>query len=165
MSQPPAPERGNRSLLIIVIVLLLVIICGGGVPVVGILAAIAIPNFVQMQYRAKRAEIPANVDGIRVALLAYDAAFDTYLAVPEPVPVDPAYLGKLPNDWVLGSNFDELDWRPDGQVRGTYWVELSPDGLDFTVYGACDVDGDGEPAIYTATGDFAATLETASFVY
>ena len=31
------------------------------VAIIGILAAIAIPNFVAMQYRAKRAEVPSNV--------------------------------------------------------------------------------------------------------
>ena len=31
------------------------------IAIIGILAAIAIPNFIEMQYRAKRAEIPANV--------------------------------------------------------------------------------------------------------
>ena len=50
------------------------------VAIIGILAAIAIPNFVEMQYRAKRAEIPANVDGIKTAEMAYDAAFDTFIA-------------------------------------------------------------------------------------
>ena len=46
------------------------------VAIIGILAAIAIPNFVDMQYRAKRAEVPSNVDGIKTAQIAYDAAFD-----------------------------------------------------------------------------------------
>ena len=50
------------------------------VAIIGILAAIAIPNFVAMQYRAKRSEVPSNVDGIKTAELAYDAAFDTYSA-------------------------------------------------------------------------------------
>ena len=50
------------------------------VAIIGILAAIAIPNFVEMQYRAKRAELPANVDGIKTAEMGYDAAFDTYRA-------------------------------------------------------------------------------------
>ena len=51
------------------------------VAIIGILAAIAIPNFVDMQYRAKRAEVPGNVDGIKTAQIAYDAAFDKYIEV------------------------------------------------------------------------------------
>ena len=50
------------------------------VAIIGILAAIAIPNFVDMQYRAKRAEVPSNVDGIKTAELAYEASFDQFVA-------------------------------------------------------------------------------------
>ena len=32
------------------------------VAIIGILAAVAIPNFVAMAYRAKRAEVPPNVE-------------------------------------------------------------------------------------------------------
>ena len=41
------------------------------VAIIGILAAIAIPNFLAMQLRAKRAELPSNLDGIRTAEKAY----------------------------------------------------------------------------------------------
>ena len=34
------------------------------VAIIGILAAIAIPNFITMQLKAKRGELPGNVDGI-----------------------------------------------------------------------------------------------------
>ncbi len=54
--------------------------------VVGLLAAIAIPSMLQMGWRAKRAEVPSNVDGIRAAELAYAAAFDSYLGIPDPTP-------------------------------------------------------------------------------
>ena len=49
------------------------------VAIIGILAAIAIPNFVAMQLKAKRSEVPSNVDGIKTAEVAYEAAFDAYL--------------------------------------------------------------------------------------
>jgi len=44
------------------------------VAIIGILAAIAIPNFVEMQLKAKRAELPGTVDGIKASQLGYDAA-------------------------------------------------------------------------------------------
>lgn len=157
--------RSNRTLLLVIIALLLLILCGGAVPVVGILAAIAIPNFIEYQLRAKRAELPMSVDGIKTAQLAYDAAFDTFLAIPEPVPLDPLMLGDRAVDWPDGTKFDELGWSPYGQVRGTYWVEVSADGTDFTVHGLCDIDGDGDPAHYTATKTTHATMETGSRVY
>ena len=77
------------------VILLLVSIFG-----VGILAAIAIPNFVEMQLRAKRAELPANVEGIRTAELAAYAASGAYIAVPELAPRPLDELDKLQVDWV-----------------------------------------------------------------
>ena len=49
------------------------------VAIIGILAAIAIPNFIAMQLKAKRSEVPGNVDGIKTAEISYDAAFDAYV--------------------------------------------------------------------------------------
>ena len=44
------------------------------VAIIGILAAIAIPNFVAMQSKSKRPEVPGNVDAIKTAELArFDA--------------------------------------------------------------------------------------------
>jgi type II secretory pathway pseudopilin PulG len=163
MSDPQ--PRSNRPLLIVIIVLLLVILCGGTVPVVGILAAIAIPNFVVMQSRAKRAEVPVNVDGIKTAEIAYEAAFDTFVPVTEPVPVQAWEVGRELHAWPVGTRFDDLGWSADGMVRGTYWVEVSPDGEDFTVYGICDVDGDGDAATFTATREQHATLQTYDRTY
>jgi len=165
MTTPSDKPRSNRALLIVIIALLLLILCGGTVPVVGILAAIAIPNFMVYQQRAKRAEIPSFVEGIRAAQIAHGAVFDGYLAIPEPVPLDPLMLSDRPVDWPSGTGFDELGWEPVGSVYGTYWVEVSSDGSDFTVHGLCDVDGDGDPAHYTATRNTRATLETMNHVY
>lgn len=113
------------------------------VAIIGILAAIAIPSYVTMQYRAKRAELPPNLKAISTAELAYEAAFDGFLAVPSYVP--DATPGKTPRDWVLGSNFDTLGWRPDGAVRGSYRVQDAPAG-DFTADAISDIDADGVQA-------------------
>ncbi|MDG1000848.1 MAG: prepilin-type cleavage/methylation domain-containing protein, partial [Pseudomonadales bacterium] len=51
------------------------------VAIIGILAAIAIPNFVEMQYKAKRAEIPSNVKAIKEAQEIYNSEEDAYLVV------------------------------------------------------------------------------------
>lgn len=131
------------------------------VAIIGILAAIAIPNFVSMQYRAKRAEVPANVDGIKTAELAYDAAFDRFInstAWPAGTP------GKQQVEWIPGSNFDTLGWAPDGRVRGQYSV-VTISSTDFTVTGVCDVDGDGAQARYTSTKSTNSVLATLQSIY
>jgi type IV pilus assembly protein PilA len=138
------------------------------VAIIGILAAIAIPNFVEMQYRAKRAEIPANVDGIKTAELGYDAAFDTFIAAT----VHPTgTLGKTAQDWAGGNTgFQTLGWAPDGQVRGAYGVEVEPasatvPGGNFTVTGEGDIDADGVKSQYTATKSINTTFNVANDTY
>ena len=135
------------------------------VAIIGILAAIAIPNFVAMQLKAKRAEVPSNVDGIKTAELAYDAAFDGYVEAPDYPGV--ATLSKQQQQWVEASavGFNSIGWKPDGDVRGTYEVG-APSPMDILVTGQCDVDDDGaEIAEYTATTSINANLNTDSNWY
>ena len=131
------------------------------VAIIGILAAIAIPNFVDMQYRAKRAEVPSNVDGIKTAELAYEASFDAFV---EHFSFHPnSSPNKQQRSWTSGSSFDTLGWGPDGDVRGSYNVATG--GTDFYVGGNCDVDGDGNSAFYSATKTINATMATLSNTY
>jgi len=132
------------------------------VAIIGILAAIAIPNFVDMQYRAKRAEVPGNVDGIKTAQIAYDAAFDTYIQVSSYKPS--STVGKTQKDWDSGTGFDTLGWNPDGKVRGAYKV-TSKSSTDFLVTGICDVDGDSSNANFTATKSINTTMNSGQNVY
>lgn len=115
--------------------------------IIGILAAIAIPNFSAMQKRAKRSELPTNVDGIKTAELGYEAIYDEFVSVGTTMPRPTPDKQSVP--WLVGSSFDDLGWSPDGLVRGVYLVKTNT--TDFKVQGACDVDGDGVQAIYTAT--------------
>ena len=111
------------------------------VAIIGILAAIAIPNFVAMQLKAKRSEVPANLHGIKVAELAYDAAFDEFVnAIAKPASTP----GKLARTWVVSSDgFSSIGWKPDGEVRGSYAVSGSGP-TDFLATASCDVDGDAQ---------------------
>ena len=43
---------------------------------VGIAAAVAIPNFISMQYKSKRAEVLMNVRAIKTAQIAYMQDYD-----------------------------------------------------------------------------------------
>lgn len=125
------------------------------VAIIALLASIAIPNFMEAQFRAKRAEVAPNVTGIMNAQVAYDAAHDQYLVVewaPSAIP-----SGKVAVDWPTDHpGFTELGWSPDGKVRGVYAVttvndRASQKDADFVVTGRCDVDGALAEAWYTAT--------------
>ena len=124
------------------------------VAIIGILAAIAIPNFVDMQYRAKRAEVPSNVDGIKTAELAYEASFDAFV----PAADTPGSVGKAQRSFSGGgaASYTTLGWGPDGDVRGSYAVATT--ATDFTVTGRCDVDGDSSEASYQSTKETNAVL-------
>jgi len=132
------------------------------VAIIGILAAIAIPNFVDMQYRAKRAEVPGNVDGIKTAQIAYDAAFDTYIQVESWKPDET--IAKTQRTWADADKFDTLGWGPDGKVRGRYKV-TSKSSTDFLVTGECDVDDDDTHANFTATKSINTKMNTGASIY
>jgi type IV pilus assembly protein PilA len=137
------------------------------VAIIGILAAIAIPNFVAMQLKAKRGEIPSNVDGIKTAQMAYDAAFDGYVSC-ETAPREDSSLNKSLVDWTTNTGFTDIGWKPDGQVRGNYAVAAassSTSAADMTVTGHSDVDADGTTAEYTATANINSTLNTSKDAY
>ena len=131
------------------------------VAIIGILAAIAIPNFVAMQYRAKRAEVPSNVDGIKTAQVGYEAAFDVFV---EASWHPSSSVSKTTAAWTSGSEFDTLGWAPDGEVRGAYMV-ATLSSTDFEVSGQCDVDGDATNSSYTATKSINAGMTTANDIY
>lgn len=137
---------------------------------VGVFAAIAIPNFVMMQLKAKRAEVPTHVDAIAAAERAWFAANGSYLACgTEEQAV--ALVGKEPRAWAedpAAECFAKLGWQPDGPVRGGYWVIAGTDEEGqpaFVAFGASDVDGDGDVAVYRAFADQAAELTTEENVF
>ena len=143
---------------------LILLVVGGlvGLWFAGVFAAIAVPNFVEMQNKARRAETVGNVAGIRTAELAYEAAYDGYLSVGSESAARAALTAE-PHEWQSSPEWEQLGWRPDGKVRGGYWVEATPTG--FTVHGLVDADGDGVPAEYIATERQEATLVSPSDVY
>lgn len=124
------------------------------VAIIGILAAIAIPNFVAMQLKAKRAEVPGNTDGIKTAEQAYDAAYDGFLAATVQPQAD-GNLDKSQEFWADNyTDWTSLGWKPDGSVRGNYMVTVTSTASstnDFTVTGKADVDNDNTLSEFTAT--------------
>ena len=63
------------------------------VAIIGSLAAIAIPNFLNYQKKAKQSEAKVNLGAIRTLAEAYRAEHDTYLPAGATVPYDPVVLG------------------------------------------------------------------------
>lgn len=128
------------------------------VAIVGLLAAIAIPNFVSYQARARRSEAFANLTSLARAQKSYQAENDSFIdsgtTAAVTLPDYPSYGGlgttKMPWDAASSGFFDQVGWAPEGQVFYTYESNASLTGasgctctLCFTLAAHGDVDGDG----------------------
>lgn len=110
------------------------------VAIIGILAAIAIPNFLRFQLKAKSSEGKVNIAAIRTAEVSYNSEFQSYVAcdlspatVPNGTKADFAAQGGPP------AGFDILGWAPEGQVYFAYQVITGNNA--YTVGAQANIDG------------------------
>ena len=95
------------------------------VAMIGILAAIAIPNFITYQARARRSEAFANLSALARAQKGYYAESGTYLdtattpggTLPDPTPYGGLGTHKMTWDAASAAFFDRAGWSPEGQVH------------------------------------------------
>jgi type IV pilus assembly protein PilA len=114
------------------------------VAVVGILAAIAIPNYLRFQMRSQAGEGKINVSSIKTAELGYFAEYGTYIeCTASPAATPPG--AKTP--WVDNGGFGRVGWAPEGDVAFIYGVVVGPSGgaqyNHFTAEAVSDLDRDG----------------------
>ncbi len=120
------------------------------VAIIGILAAIAIPNFLRFQLKSKSSEGKVNIAAVRTAEESYLAEFGNYVsatASPNAIPG----TGKAAFVNVDGANagFDQLGWSPEGQVFFQYEVNYaSATPSAYTITAAADIDGDGTNQVW-----------------
>jgi len=129
---------------------------------IGFAGAIAGPKFGAIQQREARAEVPRNLDAIRLAELAYYEEAGSFVAVPR-TPTEMPASG--PADWPENTVFDTIDWRPHEATSGVYWVVVTDEGANFEVHGLIDADGDGVPAHYVANRAERAWMLSANNIY
>ena len=114
------------------------------VAIIGILAAIAIPNFRNYTLKSKRAELPTNLKAIKTAEVAYQAENDTF----QTLNAAPAgNVGTQKRSWAGYADFNAIGWQPSGAVYGSYSTASANNTL---VQGLAnsDIDGDGSQASY-----------------
>jgi len=145
------------------------------VAIIGVLASIAIPSFINYQLTAKRAEAFANLSSMAKAQKSYFAEFNTFVDVlAEPlgglgVPPTTVKRDKTPIDVA----FAVVGWTPDGDVFFDYDT-ATPNGPGsgnctctescFTAAAYGDLDGDSRLSVvlYThpdAVGQFCETAQ------
>ena len=98
--------RGNNSKGFTLIELMIV------VAIIGVLAAIALPNFLRFQCRATQSEAKTNLGGIRVCQEAYFAEHKKY-----------------------GNNFAGMGFAPKGRVKYSYTTSGNTEGFTATAIG------------------------------
>ena len=93
------------------------------VAIIGILAAIAIPNFIKFQLRSKAGESKVNLAAIRTAEESYFAEAGTYMDMP---PTPAAFVPGLKTPFVPVCPNPLPVWAPGGQ--GNCWIGWQPEG-------------------------------------
>jgi type IV pilus assembly protein PilA len=132
------------------------------VAIIGILAAIAIPNFLRYQLRAKASEMRENVGSIWKSQEALKAGDVTLVVGGTTLAGTYAGLGLLPtacalgsikNDWLPADYAiaQQVDWIIQGATYGCYYTgttafTLGTPGAHLTVYSETDIDGDADAA-------------------
>jgi len=121
------------------------------VAIIGILAAVAIPNYSRFQIKAKETEAKLNLKSIELGQEAYFIEYDGYVR-------QTSSLGKAPTnakqEWksdVTGTGFAVIGWQPkDGMIYYQYALAAGT-GAGYTATATGDLDGIGEKSIWTVT--------------
>ena len=116
------------------------------VAIIGILAAIAIPNFLRYQLRAKFSELPTNVTAIFKSQQAIRQS-ERLGGVYQNLAVIPT--GRTPSSIKMTwANADRqaanvIDWMVEGSTYGNYKANNAAAGVVLSVGAQSDIDGDG----------------------
>jgi type IV pilus assembly protein PilA len=121
------------------------------VGIIGLLSAIAIPNFISYQARSRRSEAYVNLAAIARIQSAYYAEQGEYYEAgswPDFVTLYGGDLSTRKMEWDAASEaaFADLGWRPEGQVFYVYDTNTGATACTcsvcFTATAAGDVDND-----------------------
>jgi uncharacterized RDD family membrane protein YckC len=127
-------------------------IAGGGVGLVlsiGVVAAVAIPNYYRYQLRAKEAEAQQTLRALHAAELRHFASTGAYLELE--VPAGPPGQARIA--WTSGEQAaaETIGWSVGGVSQVTYRVAVgeTEDGTQaFSTCAESDLDGDGSVAAW-----------------
>jgi len=126
------------------------------VAIIGILAAIAIPNFLNFRLKAKASEAKSNLGAVRSTEVAYFAEWNMWVGNQGLTPVGGRTGNGSKVPWDPNTRFSILGFAPEGQVFFDYNLEgaLWPSQADgFTSNAEGDLDASGDVSIYTISSE------------
>jgi type IV pilus assembly protein PilA len=125
-------RRGGFTLIELMIV----------VAIIGILAAIAIPNFLKFQLRSKTGEAKTNLAALRTAEEGYFAEYGVYITAPDYPGAGTVTSAK--QIWAAPvAGFDTVGWGPEGEVYYSYIASNTANTGIYSLGAVGDLDGDG----------------------
>lgn len=135
------------------------------VAIIGILAAIAIPNFLRFQLKSKTAEAKTNIGAIKITQEAWKAENDFYAnCVANPVAVTATGAKQA---WVLGgatTGWPEVGYQPSSTVY--YQYQVATGGVANTaIVGGIAIGSAGTEMAIGAVSDLDADKANGEFGY
>jgi prepilin-type N-terminal cleavage/methylation domain-containing protein len=123
------------------------------VGIIGLLSAIAIPNFISYQARSRRSEAYVNLGAVARLQSGYHAEQGEFFeagAWPDYVAHGGLSTDKMEWDALSEAAYADLGWRPEGKVFYAYDTNTGATPCTctrcFTATAAGDVDSDGLPS-------------------
>jgi type IV pilus assembly protein PilA len=134
-------RRGGFTLIELMIV----------VAIIGILAAIAIPNFLRFQLKAKSSEGKTNLAAIRTAEESYFAEYGIYVSSEQSPKVLLNNQKAVFSHNTANEGFDVVGWEPEGMVYFNYSVNILAN--DFTAAAVANIDAEDDPQYWGYSTD------------
>jgi type IV pilus assembly protein PilA len=132
------------------------------VAILGILSAIAIPNFIHYQLQAKTTESKNNLSAISKNEVVYKAEMDGYVAIaPTPANATPEKTSWIivPAAGLIAGggigSFEDIGFRPVSTVYYTYAVAVGSNSTgkpnqEATIDATADLDGNGTQGLFAS---------------
>ena len=121
------------------------------VAIMAILAAIAIPTYLNFQMKARESEGRVNLAAVKTCEESYKAEHDEYMDC-NVAPREDANLTALPEPWVDSAQggFTAIGFNPSGSVRFNYLVEATG-STEFKGTANAALKGDGVDSTFTVS--------------
>ena len=129
------------------------------VAIIGILAAIAIPNFLTYQLKSRQAEAKTNLQAIKTSEVAFQAERGCYIGIPVEGAAAAANVKSLPTVWGVGAGpsapgvlwcttaplsvgfFSDIGFKATGNVMYHYATNATTVAVPYTTALSCTAAG------------------------